>query len=100
FDLEIINGSDFDKYLDKYDYGATYNDEAAYNRAIMGDATTETKGWYNDSKSSFVYAAYSWFMRGGGYTNSTNAGIMCFNSNWGTSSASHNITSRAVYVNL
>ena len=53
------------KYYDLYAYafGHSYND---YTRSHLGDATGETRGWYEDS-DCFVYlnAQGAWFKRGG-----------------------------------
>ena len=65
------------KYIDVYDYGTTYNDQDAYNRRILGDATGEVRGWYSDI-ANFVYSAVSWFDRGGNSGNGTNAGVFNF----------------------
>ena len=75
------------KYIDTYANGSTYNDQTAYNRARLGDATGEVAvggivGWYNDS-ANFVYSSYSWFQRGGYYSNGTNAGVFFFHNNNG-----------------
>ena len=51
------------KYYDLYAYGTTYNDQIAYNRRILGDATGEVSFWYADYHV-FVYSDYSWFVRG------------------------------------
>ena len=51
------------KYVDQYEYGTTYSDQTAYNRRILGDATGEVHGWYDDTEF-FVYSDYPWFIRG------------------------------------
>ena len=66
------------KYVDQYEYGTTYSDQTAYNRRILGDATGEVHGWYDDTEF-FVYSGNSWFVRGSGYYDSpTNAGVFSF----------------------
>ena len=68
------------KYVDQYEYGTTYNDQTAYNRRILGDATGEVNGWYGDI-ADFVYSGYPWFARG--YVGSGNpayAGVFTFRS--------------------
>lgn len=65
-------------YYNAYSYGDTYEDQTAFNRAILGDATAEvtgsTDGWDNawqpgsgitGSTSSFVGSDRSWFIRSG-----------------------------------
>ena len=52
------------KYYDLYAFGTTYNDSSAYARRILGDATSETRGWYSD-RLGFAYADNPWFRRGG-----------------------------------
>ena len=51
------------KYVDQYEYGTTYSNQTAYNRRILGDATGEVHGWYDDTEF-FVYSDYPWFIRG------------------------------------
>ena len=77
------------KYYVLYDFGTTYNDDAAYVRYKIGDATTETKGWYGDY-AYFIGANFPWFIRGGHYSSDTYAGVFFFdraggNSNVGSS---------------
>ena len=71
------------KYVDQYEYGTTYNDQRAYNRRILGDATGEVASWYDDS-SSFVASFYSWFVRGGRYNGTpSGAGVFAFVADYG-----------------
>ena len=70
------------KYFDLYDFGTTFNDDAAYRRAKTGDATTETKGWYGDY-AYFAHASGPWFCRGGYCNNDANAGVFAFSRNYG-----------------
>ncbi|MGN1324068.1 MAG: hypothetical protein ACI4VR_02560 [Bacilli bacterium] len=66
------------KYVDQYEYGTTYNDQTAYNRRILGDATGEVASWYDDF-SAFVISDASWFVRGYGSSGSpTVAGVFSF----------------------
>ena len=65
------------KYVDQYEYGTTYNDQTAYNRRILGDATGEVASWYGDSRG-FVYSAFPWFVRGGSNDGPTYAGVFTF----------------------
>jgi len=52
------------KYVDMYTYGTTTNDQTAYNRSHLGDATGEMRGWFSDY-AIFVNSSYAWFGRGG-----------------------------------
>ena len=77
--------TDTSKYLIPYSYGTTYNDQTAYNRGRLGDATGEvvlTTGgsgaWYSDY-ARFLNSANAWFVRGGYYSSSAAAGIFHFN---------------------
>ena len=86
------------KYYDKYTYGSS---TTTHGRGKLGDATKETLttfgnssgGWYNDY-AYFLYSSYSWFYRGGYYSNSSYAGIFNFYRVKGGSSSS--ISTRAV----
>ena len=64
------------KYYDLYAFGTTYNDSSAYARRILGDATSETRGWYSDYMY-FAYAEYPWFLRGGSADDGSGAGVFC-----------------------
>ena len=79
------------KYLIPYAYGTTYNDQTAYNRGRLGDATSEVvkssrgiEGWYDDY-ALFPCSSSSWFRRGGDFMSSITAGPFYFDSNAGTS---------------
>ena len=54
-----------------------YNNQTAYNRSRLGDATGEvvlsTGGWYDDAIQLNQYEA--WLMRGGEFSRGSNAGI-------------------------
>ena len=66
------------KYVDQYEYGTTYNDQTAYNRRILGDATGEVASWYDDF-SYFVISDFPWFVRGLSVNDDpTNAGVFTF----------------------
>ncbi len=82
--FDNINDSSMSKYIDKYKYGITSQDQAAYNRRILGDATGETRSWYEDN-AEFIKDnisrqgyGYYWFIRGGYYNDKTKAGIFSF----------------------
>ena len=82
------------KYYDIYKYGTTYNNSEAYSRYHLGDATTETKGWNEDSKY-FVSSEYPWFLRGGeSVSNTLSSGI--FASQNGNGYSNNNHSTRAV----
>ena len=87
--VNFTYSTDTVKYLIPYAYGTTNNNQTAYNRGKLGDATSEvvTKvnyGWYNDY-ASFPYSSNSWFHRGGIFSNGSNAGPFRFNYTSGTS---------------
>ena len=69
------------KYVNTYANGSTYKNQAAYNRARLGDATGEvvssTGGWYSDY-TNFPCSSNSWFLRGGYYGNGSSAGVFEF----------------------
>ena len=82
------------KYYDKYNYGETNNDILAYNRAILGDATSEVTfkkeenifAWergYDESNVTSLFPSKnkSWIIRGGATTN--NAGLFNYSSETG-----------------
>ena len=69
------------KYVDQYEYGTTYSDQTAYNRRILGDATGEVHGWYDDY-AVFVGYIDPWFVRGF-FDGPAAAGVFSFNSNGG-----------------
>ena len=73
------------KYLIPYAYGITYNNQTAYNRGRLGDATSEVVksnggtggGWYNDN-ADFPNSSPSWFRRGGSFYDGSYAGPFYF----------------------
>ncbi len=86
--------------LSKYYDGYTYNSSnTTYTRGRLGDATVEmaptgtTGNWYKDY-AALPYSSYTWIMRGGYYSSSTNDGIFFFNYANGAYSA--NTSSRSV----
>lgn len=62
------------KYYDLYEYGTSNSD---YSRSKLGDATGETRNWYSDYQS-FIYSSFGWFVRGGNYSDGSNAGSFYF----------------------
>ena len=90
------------KYVNTYANGSTNKDQAAYNRARLGDATGEVvlsngRGWYSDT-ASFLYLAAGapWFMRGGCYNASSSTGVFYFGDENGN--ADKNISARAALL--
>ena len=101
------------KYLTTYAKGSSYNNQAAYNRSRLGDATGEvvtstggSGGWYGDN-AEFAYtnsetSAPCWFLRGGNYNTGYNTklnGIFSFDSHNGDNSR-YDLASRAILVSL
>ncbi len=84
--FDDIDNPNMNKYINKYAYGRTANDQRAYDRRIIGDATSETRGWYQDNANFIMHdevrAGYGnfWFIRGGYYNDKTKAGIFSFSS--------------------
>ena len=73
------------KYVDTYAYGTTRDDQTAYNRARLGDATGEVVlssggegGWYGDNTHFINDSSNQWFVRGGIYTDVTSVGLFYF----------------------
>ena len=88
FNQTTIDSEEMSKYLDKYIYGETANDQDAYNRRILGDAIGETWEWYSDS-AYFVQSPYSWILRGGEYNGTIDNGIFRFGRGKGNSHSHH-----------
>ena len=76
------------KYLTTYAYDRNnYDNQTAYNKGRLGDATAEVVfstddaggagGWYSDYAGS-PYSDYPWFLRGGIYFNGSVAGVFSF----------------------
>ena len=96
--------TDTAKYVTTYAYDTVSNNQKAYNRGRLGDATAETLlsastsgGWYSDN-AFFPYSSDAWFNRGGGFFNGSNAGVFGFGRNYGNNDASD--SSRAALVSL
>mgnify|MGYP004494482341 CR=1 FL=1 len=65
------------KYYDLYAFDGSkylYSDSYSCARRILGDATSETIGWYSD-KTFLVIAVYPWFERGGRVAYGSEAGV-------------------------
>jgi len=74
----------YEKYVTTYSYGTTNTNQVAYNRARLGDATSESMltisssgGWYSDY-TYFPNSTASWFVRGGHFNTGTDAGVFIF----------------------
>ena len=86
------------KYYDSYKYDTSNTSHA---RGKLGDVTKETLttfgsntgGWYSDY-AYFPSSSYSWFLRGGFYSNGTHAGV--FNFNKGVGGGGSDSSARAV----
>ena len=97
--------TDTAKYVTTYAYDKTnYNNQIAYNRGRLGDATAEvvlstggTGGWYSDN-AGFPYSGAAWFERGGNYRNVSDAGVFYFYNGIGGNSSYH--SSRAALVSV
>jgi hypothetical protein len=79
------------KYYDLYNFGDTTDDNAAYTRGKLGDATKEVvvssgSTWYS-SYASFPADSKSWFGRGGDFSVGKGAGVLCFGGGSGTDSS-------------
>lgn len=80
------------KYYNSYSYGENSSSEGAFNRARLGDATSEvilkdqdkSFVWYGGNLDfSFVNGSNSWFLRGGDYTGNL-SGSFTFDSSDGS----------------
>ena len=97
--------TDTAKYLTTYAYDRTnYDNQKAYNRGKLGDATAETLlststsgGWYSDY-AYFPYSNRAWFTRGGYYGSNSSAGMFNFNGISGDLNSGR--SSRAALVSL
>ena len=93
------------KYVTTYAYDSSnYNNQTAYNRGRLGDATGEVVltasskgGWYSDY-AYFPYSSYSWFVRGGAFNFGADAGVFYFSTDRGYSD--YNASSHAALVLL
>jgi hypothetical protein len=68
FAQETIDSAGMSKYIDKYIFGWSSNDQPAFNRSKLGDATGEVIMWPMSSSNylQFVNSSSPWFIRGGG----------------------------------
>ena len=71
--------TDTAKYLTTYAYGETSDDQKAYNRGRLGDATSEvilSTGYsWQSTESYYTTMSLSWFSRGGVIRDGASAGI-------------------------
>ena len=65
-----------------------YNLYTAKNNSNIGDALYETSGW-NGDHASFVNSNNSFFLRGGGYNGTSNAGVFNFFYYYGSSNSDY-----------
>ena len=72
------------KYYDIYKYSIDYTDHARYH---LGDAITETKNWNGDHGTYFIYSNNPWFIRGGAYRSTINAGTFAFSNDQGSANS-------------
>jgi prepilin-type N-terminal cleavage/methylation domain-containing protein len=77
FSQAELDSASMNKYVDKYAYGTTYNNQSAYDRSQIGDATGETRGW-NSDRDYFVLNTNPWFLRGGITAGLSTAGVFAF----------------------
>ncbi len=96
--------TDTAKYVTTYAYDTVYNNQKAYNRGRLGDATAETLlsastsgGWYSDY-AFFPDSSFAWFTRSGNYDDGSGAGVFGFNYDRGNGNAGY--SSRATLVSL
>ena len=94
------------KYITSYAYGDSGNDQTAYNRGRLGDATGEvvlstgySGGWYNDG-TTFPSISSCWIGRGGDYMGIVSQGIFNFYVTQGTGITDNPGTSRAILASL
>jgi len=83
FDQTTIDSNEMRKYVDKYKYNDSSSDDT---RRLLGDATGETKKWYNDS-ANYVSSDNPWLVGGGRSSQDINVGIFNFNNHEGGSSS-------------
>ena len=83
----LTSGTLTSEYIDTYVYGTTKNDQVAYNRRILGDATGEVRGWYGESAFMPSSTSLSFFSRGGLSDYGTYSGVFSFSSSSGTGSS-------------
>lgn len=82
FSQATIDSAAMNKYVNKYLYGTTTSDQAAYNRSQLGDGLGETRSWNSDS-SVFINSIYSWSIRGGNYDSAAIGGVFSFHQDAG-----------------
>ena len=99
------------KYLITYAYGggSSNDNQTAYNRGRLGDATGEVaqldrsglygSGWYGEY-AIFPYRYWPWFLRGGNSSNETRAGTFNFNAEQGAQGTGQINSTRASLVYL
>ena len=74
----LSNGSSFaSQNGTSTEYATAYTGTSASSAYKPGDATYETSGWHGDA-AYFVRSSNPFFLRGGYYSNGTNAGVFYF----------------------
>ena len=96
--------TDTAKYVTTYAYDTVNNNQKAYNRGRLGDATAETLlsayaygGWYSDY-AYFPDSGFAWFLRGGSINDVGRAGVFNFNEQNGNTYSDR--SSRAALLSL
>ena len=92
------------KYVNTYANGTTYNNQGAYNRGRLGDATGEVvassgSGWYSDY-AYFPYSSEPWFVRGGYYGYGSNAGVFNFRYAYGLADGGYSARAALVWFSI
>ena len=95
----FIYSTDTSKYLIPYAYGESFDDQKAYNRGKLGDATSEImiysrSSWY-EAYNSFFISEFNWFSRGCDYT-AKNSGYSVFSFQFAEGNANTDKSSRAM----
>lgn len=77
FSQATLDGASMSRFIDKYLYGTTPNDQTAYNRSKIGDLMGETRGWNGDVANVMTHID-NYLIRGGIYDYAGTAGIFAF----------------------
>ena len=71
-------------------YYNKYTKSSNYTTGGLQHALIETQNWYSGN-ASFVNSIYPWFIRGGFYYNSSDAGVFSFNSYFGSAGSDYSV---------
>ena len=88
-----------------YAYGINENNQVAYNRGRLGDATGEVvlsdqETWYS-GYARFPYSDSPWFYRGGTVNGASSVGVFYFeNTSARTQTTIYSYSTRAILVSL